>query len=65
MLEINGEMRRFDTPHTICTLLIELALDPERVVIEHNGTIPERTAWQDICLKPGDRLEIVRFMGGG
>lgn len=65
MLEVNGEKRPLNTSHTIQTLLLELALDPERVVIEHNGTIPERAEWDDICLKPGDRLEIVRFMGGG
>lgn len=65
MLEINGEKRTFDVPHTIQTLLAELALKPEQVVIEHNGTIPDRSGWQDIWIKPGDRLEIVRFMGGG
>lgn len=65
MLEINGEKRTFGTNHTIHTLLIELVLDPDWVVIEHNGRIPDRAEWQDILLKPGDRLEIVRFMGGG
>lgn len=65
MLEINGEKRPLDSPHTLRTLLAALAIDPETVVIEYNGTIPERHAWQDIRLKPGDRLEIVRFMGGG
>jgi len=65
VLEINGEPRKLDRPHTLRTLLAELGQDPERVVVEYNGTIPERATWQDICLKPGDRLEIVRFMGGG
>lgn len=65
MLEINGEKRPLNGDHTLCTLLAELAVDPERVVIEYNGAIPAREAWQDIRLQPGDRLEIVRFMGGG
>lgn len=65
MLEINGEKRVFDEAHTIQSLLAELALNAESVVIEHNGRIPERSAWKDIRLEPGDRIEIVRFMGGG
>ena len=65
MLEINGEKWQLDKPHTIGSLLAELGQEPARVVIEYNGAIPDREKWQDIHLQPGDRLEIVRFMGGG
>lgn len=65
MLEINGEKRPLKSDHTIRSLVVELALDPAKVVVEHNGDIPDRETWGDIRLQPGDRLEIVRFMGGG
>lgn len=65
MLEINGEKKDCIPGSSIAALLIELGINPAQVVVEHNGQIPLRSSWEDVLLQPGDRLEIVRFMGGG
>lgn len=65
MLEVNGENRPCREGQTLGHLLKELAIDPKRVVVEHNGTIPAPADWEGLVLQPGDRLEIVRFIGGG
>lgn len=67
-LIINGQARALDTLEegsVIADLLAALALEPERVALERNGEIVARTAWADIALAAGDRLEIVHFVGGG
>ncbi len=65
MLEVNGELRPVQPGQSILALLNELGINPTHVVIEHNGGIPQPGSWEEVLLQPGDRLEIVRFMGGG
>lgn len=65
MLEINGELRPVKPGQSIFALLGELGINPALVVIEYNGHIPQPESWEEVLLKPGDRLEIVRFIGGG
>jgi thiamine biosynthesis protein ThiS len=45
--------------------LEKLGVDPRAVAVEHNGTILERAAYESITLKEGDKVEIVRMVGGG
>jgi thiazole synthase len=63
-LTVNGESRRTQAA-TIAALVIELGLRPEKVAVEHNGTIVPRSTLQDIVVSEGDQLEIVHFVGGG
>jgi thiamine biosynthesis protein ThiS len=35
------------------------------VAVEHNGEIIPRAVWAGTILQPGDRLEVVHFVGGG
>jgi thiamine biosynthesis protein ThiS len=35
------------------------------VVVELNLEILERSAYETVALAPGDRLELVHFVGGG
>lgn len=65
MLEINGEKEEYAAGTSIAALLRDMGINPAQVVVEHNGLIPLRSSWEDVLLQPGDRLEIVRFMGGG
>jgi len=63
-LTVNGETRR--TPAaTIAELVLELSLKPEKVAVEHNGTIVPRSTLAETPLGDGDVLEIVHFVGGG
>jgi thiamine biosynthesis protein ThiS len=45
--------------------LTALELDGRRIAIAHNGTVLYREDWPAIKLHDGDRLEIVRMIGGG
>jgi thiamine biosynthesis protein ThiS len=40
-------------------------IDPDLVVVERNGEILRRAAFDAVQVEPGDELEIVHFVGGG
>jgi thiazole synthase len=63
-LTVNGEPRR-TAAATIAALVGELGLKPEKVAVEHNGTIAPRSTLAEAALADGDVLEIVHFVGGG
>jgi thiazole synthase len=63
-LNVNGESRRTNAT-TIAELVRELDLAPEKVAVEHNGTIAPRSELDSHALSEGDTLEIVHFVGGG
>ena len=50
---------------TLKDLVAHFGLDPRSVAIEMNGEIPARDRWSDIYLKDSDRIEMIRFVGGG
>lgn len=63
-LNVNGQLRDFPEPLTISQLLQQLALVPERVVIELNNEILTAEDYSTL-LKNGDALELIQFVGGG
>jgi sulfur carrier protein len=63
-LTINGQPQTCDVTN-IEALLRHLQLAHRQVAIELNGCIVPRDAFSDTALQDGDRLEIVRFVGGG
>ena len=62
---VNGEQRGAKLGSTVTDLLLEMSLDPGRVAIERNLEILSRADWQKTTIQPGDRYEIVQFVGGG
>lgn len=64
-IKINGEAREIEAGMSVLQLIETLALDPRKVAIEHNGEIIEENEFGARALHEGDRLEIVRFVGGG
>ena len=62
---VNGENRTAKPGATVIDLLRELGLDSGRVAIERNLEILPRPKWTETKVKPGDRYEIVQFVGGG
>jgi thiamine biosynthesis protein ThiS len=62
---VNGEERATRAGATVTDLLHEMGLDPGRVAIERNLEILSRPDWQKTSIQPGDRYEIVQFVGGG
>lgn len=62
---VNGEKREAQTGATVADLLVSLGLNSGRVAIERNLEILPRPAWAQTAVEPGDRYEIVQFVGGG
>lgn len=64
-LTVNGETMRFEGAPHLGALVDSYGLNREGIVVEINGDIPGRDQWDRFALTAGDRVEIVRFMGGG
>ncbi len=64
-VEINGEPREVAEASTILDLLGELGIDARKVALERNLEIVPRSIYANTVLGPGDKLEIVHFIGGG
>lgn len=62
---LNGELIAVSEGQTVGQLLVELGLRAEQVAVEFNGQIVNRKLWSEQSVKPGDRIEIVHFVGGG
>ena len=64
-ISVNGESRTTTPGATVIDLLRELGLDSGRVAVERNLEILPRPQWAETQVQPGDRYEIVHFVGGG
>lgn len=62
---VNGAPREAAHGATIEDFLRAHELEPDLVVVEHNGAIVQRGALATTTLEPGDCLEVVHFVGGG
>jgi len=61
---LNGKPHETGDGASIRDLLVELELPAEHVAVELNGELVERDDFER-RLAEGDRLEVVRFVGGG
>ena len=64
-LVINGEERSFSASMSVEALLGELGVDPRKVAVERNLEIVPKSAYGQMAVNDGDKLEIVAFIGGG
>jgi sulfur carrier protein len=66
-LKINGEDKQFDggLPATLSQLLAHLKVDEATVVAEIDGVIIERTKFSTAKLNESQKIELIRFVGGG
>jgi sulfur carrier protein len=64
-LEVNGKRIELEGPTSLPDYLDQLGVDPRAIAVEHNGDILERAAYDSVTLREGDRVEIVRMVGGG
>ncbi|MCM1271620.1 MAG: sulfur carrier protein ThiS [Ruminococcus flavefaciens] len=64
MVKVNGEM--IDAAgKNIAALLDEMNCMSGRVAVELNEEIVPKSTYDEIILKDGDSVEVVRFVGGG
>jgi sulfur carrier protein len=64
-LQVNGKNVELERPTPLLEYLERLGVDPRAVAVEHNGEILERAAYESVTLREGDRVEVVRMVGGG
>ena len=64
-LVINGRKHPIPTPASIQGALDALGLGGRPVAVELNGRLVRRAEHPDTAVHPGDRVEIVTFVGGG
>ena len=62
---VNGEARDVPAGLTVAGLLHQLGIPADRVAVERNLAILPRARWDNTSVEPGDRYEIVQFVGGG
>ena len=67
VLNINGTEKQFPNglPKTLIELLKQLDIHQATVVAEINGKIIPRENFSQTQLSSGQRIELVRFVGGG
>ncbi len=61
----NGEQKTVDNDISLNDLVLALDLNPQSLVAEVNGTIVEHPKFPGQMLKEGDKVELIRFVGGG
>ena len=62
---INGSEAETAEGTTVEGLLKEFGLKPAVTVVEINGVILNRGEFGSVKVKKGDRIELIRFVGGG
>ena len=64
-LIINGQVREAPDLATVADLAIWLELPAFGSAVELNGRVVRKAEYADSPLAAGDRLEVVRLVGGG
>jgi len=62
---LNGQPRTLAADLHLPKLLDDLGIDPRTVAVAHNGDVVPRDRYDQISLSDGDRVEVVRMVGGG
>ncbi len=66
MLIVNGKPLNLEPmPQTVQQLLDQLNVSHRRLIVERNEEIVDAHRYENERLSPGDRIEIVHFVGGG
>jgi sulfur carrier protein len=64
-LSINGHERELPDGLSVAELLVQLDLKAPKVAVELNAHVVVKARHSSTLLSPGDRVEIVTFVGGG
>ena len=66
-LTVNGKEQSFEQkePKNLSELLEEMGIDEATVVAEIDGCIIERRIFNTTMLEAGQKIELIRFVGGG
>lgn len=62
---VNGETVEVAVGQTLAGLITQLGLNPDKAAAEHNLTVIPRSQHGETVLQPGDKIEMIEFVGGG
>ncbi len=62
---LNGRSANVDQEMNLWEFLLSKELDLETIIVEHNEVIVKKQEWKNIILQNQDRLEVLKFVGGG
>jgi thiamine biosynthesis protein ThiS len=62
---VNGKERELGSGTSVSELLGLYELEPIRAAVEINEELVPRATFSNTTIQPGDRIEIVTFVGGG
>ena len=64
-IQLNGDPYEINDGTNLSELLNKLKIQKNKVAIEVNGEIVEKSKYPNLILNKGDKVEIVKFIGGG
>jgi sulfur carrier protein len=64
-IQLNGDPYEINYGTNLNELLNKLKIQKNKVAIEVNGEIIEKNKYPNLILSKGDKVEIVKFIGGG
>ena len=64
-IQLNGDPYEINTGTNLNELLNKLKIQKNKVAIEVNGEIIEKNKYPNLILSKDDKVEIVKFIGGG
>lgn len=64
-LTLNGRSREVPAGTRLVSLLDDLGIDRRLVAVALNGDVLARERYDEIVLREGDNVEVVRMVGGG
>ena len=64
-IQLNGDFYEVIKGTNLNELLNKLKIQKNKVAIEVNGEIVEKKKYPNLILRKGDKVEIVKFIGGG
>ena len=64
-IQLNGNSYEISNGTNLNELLNKLKIQKNKVAIEVNGEIVEKNKYPNLILNKDDKVEIVKFIGGG
>ena len=64
-MTVNGKSVELGAPQGLTDYLESLGVARRQIAVAHNGNIVRKDDYRGVTLQDGDRLEIVRAIGGG
>ena len=62
---VNGEERTMSPPRSLKELIESYGLQAEKIAGEVNGRVIARSDFENTSIEEGDRVELIKFLGGG